>query len=84
MLFRSIERIPEKTGRRLTVAVSIFMAIDILLSAGAVFRQSQRVNNIPATNGVQQFFDYYFPDSFLDMIYPSMEYVGRPDILTRR
>ncbi|NBK78934.1 hypothetical protein D5272_10150 [bacterium D16-76] len=83
-LSRLIERIPEKTGRRLTVAVSIFMAIDILLSAGAVFRQSQRVNNIPATNGVQQFFDYYFPDSFLDMIYPSMEYVGRPDILTRR
>lgn len=80
VLSRFIERIPQKTGKVLTTAAAIFMAIDILLSAGAVFRQSQRINHIPATTGVQQFFDHYFPDEFLDFIYPSMQYVGKPEI----
>lgn len=83
VLSRAIERIPKKLGRALTIGVSIFMAIDILLSAGAVFRQSERINGVPASTGIQQFFDYYFPDEFLDIIYPSMEYVGKPEIFTR-
>ena len=83
VLSRFIERIPEKLGRALTVGTAIFMAVDILLSAGAVYRQSQRVNGIPAQNGAQLFFDHYFPDEFLDIIYPNMEYVGKPEIFTR-
>ncbi len=83
VLSRAIERIPKKLGRALTIGVSIFMAIDILLSAGAVFRQSERINGVPASTGIQQFFDYYFPDEFQDIIYPSMEYVGKPEIFTR-
>ena len=83
VLSRAIERIPKKLGRALTIGVSIFMAVDILLSAGAVFRQSERINGVPASTGIQQFFDYYFPDEFLDIIYPSMEYVGKPEIFTR-
>lgn len=78
---RQIERIPKKLGKGLTIVVCIFMVVDMGLSAGAVYRQSQRVNEIPATNGVQVFFDTYFPDSFLDIIYPHMQYVGKPDIV---
>lgn len=81
VLSRWIERIPPKLGKTLTIAVAVFMAIDILLSAGAVFRQSERVNAIPAATGIQKFFDHYFPDEFLDIIYPSMQYVGKPEIL---
>ena len=84
VLSRWIERIPRKVGKALTIAVAVFMAIDILLSAGAVFRQSQRINGVPAQNGAQKFLDHYFPDEFLDIIYPSMEYVGKPEIFTRR
>lgn len=84
VLSRFIERIPQKLGRTLTVCAAVFMAVDILLSAGAVYRQSERVNGIPAQTGVQQFFDYYFPDDFLKTIYPSMQYVGKPEILTRQ
>ncbi len=47
------------------------MALDIVLSVGAVSRQSERVNQIPADNVVRQFFDEYFPDSYLDFIFPS-------------
>ena len=58
VLSRWIERIPRKVGKALTIAVAVFMAIDILLSAGAVFRQSQRINGVPAQNGAQKFLDH--------------------------
>ncbi len=81
VLSRWIQRIPKKVGRPLTVAVSLFMAVDMALSAGAVYRQSQRINHIPATNVVQVFFDRWFSDEFLEIIYPHMEYVGKPEIV---
>lgn len=83
VLSRKIQRIPKKVGRPLTITVSLLMAVDILLSAGAVYRQSERVNDIPAANAVQTFFDTYFPDEFLEAIYPHMEYVGKPKIVKK-
>lgn len=80
IMSRFIQKIPKKVGRPITVAVTIFMVIDIALSAGAVYRRSERINNIPATNAVQKFFDTYFDDDFLDIIYPNMQYVGKPEL----
>ncbi len=79
VLSNTVQRIPKRIGRPLTAAVSVFMAIDILLSAGAVYRQSERVQGIPAENAVQQFFDTCFPDAYLQVIFPHMQYVGRPE-----
>lgn len=79
-LSKRIQKIPKKAGRIATVVVSLLMVVDILLSVGAVYRRSQRVNNIPATNQVQEFFDTYFPDSYLDWLFPGMQYVGKPDL----
>ncbi len=81
VISRQIQRIPKKVGRPLTVCVAVFMVVDMALSAGAVFRQSQRINGIPAENPVQVFFDRFFPDEYLEFIYPHMEYVGKPDIV---
>lgn len=75
-----IQKIPKKIGRPLTIATAVFMAIDIALSAGAVLRRSERVNQIPAENAVQVFFDEHFPDELLDFLYPNMQYVGAPTI----
>ncbi|MGI6256272.1 MAG: putative ABC transporter permease [Acutalibacter sp.] len=79
---RIIQKVPKRTGRTLTVIFTVLMAVDILLSIGAVYRRSERVNEIPATNPVQVFFDQYFPDSYLDFIFPHMQYVGKPEIPT--
>jgi len=83
VLSRTVQKIPKKAGRPLTIAVSLFMAVDMALSAGAVYRQSERVNDIPATNAAQVFFDTYFPDEFLEIVYPHMEYVGKPEIVEK-
>lgn len=81
VMSRTIQKVPSKVGKPLTIAVSLFMAVDMALSAGAVYRQSERVNLIPADNGVRVFFDKYFPDEFLKVIYPHMQYVGKPEIV---
>ena len=69
-------------GRPLTVAVTLFMAADIALSAGAVYRESQRINNIPATNAVQEFFDELVPRRVFGHHLPHMQYVGKPELPT--
>lgn len=77
---RVIQKVPKRPGRILTVIFTVLMAVDVLLSVGAVYRRSERINRIPATNPVQSFFDEYFTDSYLDFIFPHMQYVGKPEL----
>ena len=81
MLSRFIQKIPKKVGKPLTIALTLFMVMDIAVSSAAVYRQSERINHVPATNPVQTFLDTYFPDEYLQTIYPHMEYVGKPKIM---
>jgi len=76
---RKIESIPKKLGRGLTVFFTLFMVLDMAVSAGAVYRQNERLSGIPAENPVQSFFDETFPDEVLQVIYPHMQFVGRPE-----
>ena len=76
---RKLEQVPKKLGRPLTVVFTLFMVFDIALSAGAVFRQYERINEVPATNSLQAFFDWVYPDEVLRVIYPHMQFVGRPE-----
>lgn len=77
---RRIEQVPKKLGRILTVIFTVFMVADMAVSAGAVYRQYERVDGVPATNSVQEFFDKAFPDEVMKIIYPHMQYVGRPEL----
>lgn len=80
MLSRTVQRVPRRIGKPLTAILCVLMAVDILLSAGAVYRQSERERDIPAANSVQVFFDTCFPDKYMDVVYPHMHYVGRPEL----
>lgn len=79
MVSRKIESIPKKLGRGLTVFFTLFMVLDMAVSAGAVYRQNERLSGVPAENPVQSFFDETFPDEVLQVIYPHMQFVGRPE-----
>ncbi len=76
---RNLEKIPKKLGRTLTLVFTVFMVLDMAVSAGAVYRRYERVNGVPAQNSVQAFFDKAFPDGLLEIIYPHMQFVGRPE-----
>lgn len=70
-----IERIPNKIGKPLTIVVSVALALNLALSAAAVYRQSMRVEGAPATNFVTRWLDATYPDSVMAEKYPSMQFV---------
>ncbi|KNZ43043.1 putative ABC transporter permease [Acetobacterium bakii] len=73
-----IEKIPKKVGVPLTWVLVVFMVLNMSVSALAVNRWNERINNIPATGTVQEILDSVYPDSFLQQIYPNMVHVGHP------
>lgn len=74
-LSKSIEKIPNKVGKNLTYFLLVFFCIDVIYSCGAVYRQSERRKNIPATNFIESFYDTHYTDEVLKKIYPNMSVV---------
>lgn len=64
-------------ARIITVALSLFVAVDIAVTVLALDREGQRAKDIPATTWEQQFFDEYFPDSFLHARMQNMSVYGK-------
>ncbi len=71
-----IEKIPYNLGSLLTRVLLIFMIINMLISWGAIIRQTLRRNNIPAFTPIGQFFDKHYDDEFLAKYFPNMSYSG--------
>ncbi len=63
--------------RAFTLALSVFMAVDIVVTVLALDREGQRAADIPATTWEQQFFDEYFPDSYLQSRMQNMSVYGK-------
>lgn len=63
--------------RAITVALSLFMAVDIAVTVLALDREGQRAAGVPALTWEQQFFDDHFPDSFLQARMQNMSVYGR-------
>ncbi len=70
-----IEKIPKKIGPALTWVLIVLMAGDILISAMALGRYSQRQHGIEAPNVVAEFIDEHFPDERMAKIYPKARIV---------
>lgn len=69
-----IERIPNKVGKPLTWVISIALAVNLSLSALAVFREGERKAGVPATNAVTRWLDATYPDEVMQEKYPSMQF----------
>ncbi|MDD2361351.1 MAG: putative ABC transporter permease [Oscillospiraceae bacterium] len=67
-----IDRIPKYINKILTVVLSIFMLINMLISAMALERQSRRRIGVSPTNSIEKFLDEHYPDDLLNEIYPNM------------
>lgn len=66
-----IERIPMKVGKALSYIFVVFMATNIVISAGALTRYSDRNQGIDAENSVEKWLDNHFDDSRMERIYPN-------------
>ena len=75
-LSEMIERIPNKIGKPVTIAFTVFLVCNMALSGAAVLRQRGRVEGHPATNAFTHWLDKTYPDTVMAEKYPSMEFVA--------
>ena len=69
-----ILKIPNKAGKIITLALTVFMIFNAVMSLFSVWRWSERVHNVPATTAADRFFDERFPDSRMEKIFANMEF----------
>lgn len=69
-LSRLIEKIPKKVGVLLTWILAAFMAVNMIVSAGALIRYDSRGKGIPAQSGWERYMDAHFGDEVMNRIYP--------------
>ncbi|MCI8302244.1 MAG: putative ABC transporter permease [Oscillospiraceae bacterium] len=69
-----ILKIPNRTGRPLTWALTVFLLVNALISCVAVSRWSERVAGEPAGGGFWEFVDQRFPDERMERIFANMEF----------
>ena len=67
-----ILKIPDKAGKIITWALTVFMIFNAVMSLLSVWRWSERVHNVPATTIADEFFDKRFPDSRMERIFANM------------
>lgn len=65
-----IERIPMKIGKALTYIFIVFMFINVVISAGALSRYSNRAQGIEPENQIEEWLDERFDDARMERIYP--------------
>lgn len=71
LLLQMVASLKNKKGAILTVSISIILLIDIMLSITAAIRQTEREKNIPADNIIRETMDRWYPDSFMEKVYPN-------------
>ncbi len=69
-----IEKIPYRMGKRLTTLMIYFMILNCLISWGAIIRQGNRNRDIDTIPIVDDFFDKYYPDDYLEYHFPNMKF----------
>lgn len=67
-----ILKIPNRIGKIITWALTIFFVFNACVSIVAIFRWSQRIEGIEATNSFYEFIDKRFPDERMEKIYANM------------
>lgn len=75
-LCRLIGRIPNRIGKPLTWAVTVFMVLNVAVSAAALGRWNQRQLGVPPQNAVEAFLDQRFPDQRMYQNYSTLTFVG--------
>ena len=78
-----ILKIPNRFGKILTWALTVFMIFDCAMSLLAVDRWSERVRGEAPVSAVDVFFDEHFPDSRMEHISANLVLAKNPALLTQ-
>lgn len=69
-----ILKIPNKVGRPLTWALTVFMIVNVIVSCVAVGRWAQRLEGQEAPNSFWEFVDERFPNQRMERIFANMSF----------
>lgn len=72
-----ILKLPDRLGKVLTCCVTVFLIVNSVVSLAAVWRWSERVQQVPAATRLEQTLDDRFPDERMERIYANMEFGGK-------
>lgn len=73
LLSRWIEKLPARAGNIGCTILVVLLAADMLVSALALARYSERQNGAPEQSAVGQMLDEYFPDEFIENRYENLK-----------
>lgn len=71
-----ILKIPNRAGRPITWALTVFMIFNIIVSCVAVGRWANRLEGQPASNAFWEMVDDRFPDQRMERIFANMSFGG--------
>ena len=72
-LSRQIEKLPSRAGQAVCSVLLALLAADMLISALALARYSERQTGSPEQTAVGQILDEYFPDEFIEKRYENLK-----------
>jgi len=72
-----IERIPIGFGKPMTIFLTVFMILNILISSLAVYRDYERYKEINPKNQIDVFLDRYYPREVIEKVYNNAVYVSK-------
>lgn len=70
-----ILKIPNKLGKGITIAFTVFFAVNIAVTCVSVYRWTDRAAGNGADNGFWEFVDERFPDERMEKIFANMVFV---------
>ena len=66
-----IEKLPMKAGRRMTWIIVCFMTVNMVISAFALARYSERAKGVMPQSQMEEWLDEHFFDERMEKIYPN-------------
>lgn len=83
-VIKLINKVKQNRRALITICVLLFLLIDILISGYASLRQEERNKGIMPSSKIQEVFDKYYPDSYLDKIYPNRKNAKKKRLISER
>ena len=74
LIAKMILKIPNKTGKIITWIVAAFFIFNIIMTILSVFRWTQRLDGIEASNSFWQWFDTRFPNERMERVFANMKF----------
>lgn len=74
LMAKWILKLPNRAGKILTWVLSIFLAVNCLVSAAAVYRWSERLHEEPPKTWIGSVMDARFPNERMERIYANMNF----------